>query len=71
MGMNYVIVGDTDRYIDCLVCVAGNTYEDAEHVLDRMLNNPTENDKRLMVGHTNFRIEFVENRNCWWNDNCG
>lgn len=69
MNGNYIIVGDTDRYKDCLVCNAW-TYENAEKVLGRMLNNPTDNDKRLMFGITNFRIKFVENKNCWWNNCC-
>ena len=67
MNGEYIIVGDTERYNDCLVCVAGKNYEHAESTFNRMLNNPTENDKRLMLGHTNFRIEFVEEKYCWWN----
>ena len=70
MNGEYVIVGDTNKYEDCLVCVAGSTYEKAEEVLNRMLSNPTENDKRLMLGHKNFRIEFVEEKYCWWNHYC-
>ena len=69
MNGDYIIIGDTDRYNDCLVCVAG-TIERANEVLNRMLNNPTEHDKRMMSGHTNFRIKFVEEKYCWWNDNC-
>lgn len=70
MNGDYVIVGDTEKFEDCLVCIAGNTYENAEKVLNRMLNEPTENDKRLMLGHTNFRIKFVEAEYCWWNQYC-
>lgn len=70
MNGDYVIKGDTEQFKDCLVYVTGKTYEDAEEVLKRMLNNPTENDKRLMSGHTNFRIKFVEEKDCWWNGNC-
>lgn len=33
-----------------------------------MLNNPTENDKRLMAGHSNFRIKEVPAKDCWWRD---
>lgn len=68
MNRNYVIVGDTEKYDDCLVCVAGSTYERAENVLNRMLNNPTKNDKLLMIGCKNLRIEFVENKDCWWDN---
>lgn len=70
MNGDCVIKGDTKEFKNCLVCVAGKTYEDAEGVLKRMLNNPTENDKRLMTGHTNFRIKFVEEKDYWWNGNC-
>ena len=64
---DFIIVGDTDRG-ECLVFVAGRTKERANEVLERMLNNPTENDKRLMVGHTNFRIKEVPAEDCWWRD---
>lgn len=66
---DYVIVGDTKDFKDCLVCICG-THENAENILNRMLNNPTENDKRLMSGHTNFRIEFIKEEDCWWYGNC-
>ena len=69
MNGDYVIVGDTERYKGCLVYVCG-TLEHATKVLNQMLNNPTDNDKIVMNGHTNFRIEFVEEKNCWWNGNC-
>lgn len=69
MNGDYVIVGDTKEYEGCLVCIAGNTYEKANEVLNCMLNNPTENDKQLMRDHTNFRIEFVEEEDCWWHGN--
>ena len=62
----FIIVGDTDQYEGCLVCVAGSTQEKAEETLDRMLNAPTENDKRIMEGHRNFRVKEVEKEKCWW-----
>lgn len=70
MNGDYVIVGDTERFEGCLVRIAGSKYERAEEILNRMLNNPTEDDERLMVGHTNFKIEFVEEKDCWWHGNC-
>lgn len=69
MNGDYVIVGDTKQYKGCLVYVCG-TLENATKVLNRMLNNPTKDDKELMVEHTNFRIEFVEEQDCWWHGNC-
>lgn len=69
MSSDFVIIGDTEDYKDCLVCVtAAKTYEEAEKRLESMLTNPTENDKKLMERHNNFRIEEIERENCWWND---
>jgi len=65
--MEYIIVGDTKNYNGCLVCICGGK-ENAETVLERMLNNPNENDKALIKGHTNLRIEPVEEKDCWWNE---
>lgn len=58
-GSDYIIVGDTERFDGCLICVAGKTKERADEVLNRMLTNPTKNDKRLMGGHRNMRIKEV------------
>lgn len=67
-GTEYIIIGDTDRFNDCLVCLAGRTKEEAEEVLNRMINNPTDNDKKTMEGHRNFRIKEVDSKTAWWND---
>ena len=69
MECDYVIEGDTERFKDCLVCVSG-ALETANKTLERMLNNPTENDQRIMKGHTNLRIKAVAKKDCWWNGNC-
>lgn len=68
--MEYIIKGDTERFDSCLVCVCGNSLKEAEKSLSRMINNPTENDKRLIKDHTNLRIEEVADKDCWWNFNC-
>jgi hypothetical protein len=68
--MEYIIKGDTERYIDCLVLVCGVSKSHADEVLSRLLNNPTDNDKRLIRDHKNLRIEEVEDKECWWNYNC-
>lgn len=65
----YIIIGDTERYEGCLVCVCGTSLDWANKVLDRMLNNPTDNDKLLMQGHTNLRVKEVPPEDCWWNGN--
>ena len=64
----YIIVGDTEKYKDCLVCPCGVSLDRAKGILDRMINNPTENDKALSEGHTNLRIKEVPEESCWWND---
>ena len=66
---DYVIIGDTKNYKDCLICVCG-TPDRANEVLDRMLNNPNNNDKRLMQGHHNLRVAEVPKADCWWHGNC-
>ena len=63
---DFIIKGDSKEYKDCLICVCGTSREVAEEHLDKMLSNPSENDKRLMEGMSNFRIEEVEEKDCWW-----
>lgn len=63
---DYIIIGDTERFDGCLVCIAGKAKQSAEETLNRMLNNPTENDKRLMERHKNLRIEEIPEEKCWW-----
>lgn len=65
----YIIQGKTEKYGWCLIYVS-EAFEQAKLDLYRMLNNPTERDKRLMVGHKDLRIEKVAKPDCWWNDNC-
>ena len=66
---DYIIIGDTKDYKDCLVRVCG-TLDKAQEALHRMLTNPTDHDKLLMNGHSNLRIEFVPEEDCWWHGNC-
>ena len=65
----YVIVGDTKEFKECLIYVCGTSRDWAEKLLDRMLNNPTENDLRAMKDHTNLKVEEVPPEDCWWNGN--
>lgn len=67
--VEYVIVGDTKEFEGCLICVIGSSFKHATYVLNRMLNNPNENDKIIMKDHTNIRIESVDKKDCWWNGN--
>lgn len=65
---DYIIIGDTERFDGCLVCIAGKTKQSADETLNRMLNNPTESDKRLIERHKNLRIEEIPEEKCWWRD---
>lgn len=67
---DYIIVGDTDRYKDCLVCVCGLSEDVANKILHRMLNNPTDDDKRLIKGHKNLRVITTPKEENWWRGNC-
>jgi hypothetical protein len=64
----YIIVGDTKDYNSCLIYRCGDNRENAERVLNRLLNNSNDNDKFVSKGHFNIRIEEVDSSECWWND---
>ena len=64
----YIIVGDTERFTDCLVAVCGTDMHRAEEVLHRFLTDPGDNDLKIIEGHFNLRIEKVKAEDCWWND---
>ena len=66
---DYVIIGDTVQYKDCLIYTCG-TFDNAVRVLSRMLEDPTDGDKRVMQTHYNIRIKMVPERDCWWHRNC-
>jgi hypothetical protein len=66
--IEYIIVGDTERYKGCLIYRCGNNRDDAEKCLKRLLNAPNDNDKFVSKGHTNIRIEEIDSSECWWND---
>lgn len=67
---DYIIIGDTKNYKNCLVYVCGTDLEYAEEVLNGMLNNPTEQDKKIIETHSNLRIAAVPVQDCWWRGNC-
>lgn len=65
--MQYIIKGDSKNFKNCLVFVIGHcTEEYAKSVLNRVKNNPTDNDKRVTKGLSNLRIEEVTEEDCWW-----
>lgn len=69
-NLEYIIKGDTPEFKDCLVYVCGKSLDVAKEDLHRMLNNPNENDKKLIQNMGNLRIEETEDKDCWWNFNC-
>lgn len=68
MNGDYIIKGDIDGE-EYLIYICG-TYDNAIKVLDRILNNPTEYDKKITKEHKNLRIEFAEEKDCWWKYYC-
>lgn len=64
----FIIVGDTKDYTDCLVYACGRSEEYANSVLKHMLENPDERDLEIMRTHSNLRVKAEESSNCWWND---
>ena len=70
MKGDYIIIGDTTLTKDCLVCICGNKYEHAYATWNRITKNPTEKDKNIIKGYTNFRIRYVDFKDCWWNYSC-
>jgi len=68
--MEYVIKGDSKEFKDCLILVCGKSEINAKLALQIMLDNPTDNYKKLIQNMSNLRIKEVEDKDCWWNDNC-
>ena len=64
----YIIVGDTNKFKDCLIYTCGSDKDIAEDYLYRILHEPTENDVKATTGMTNIRIKEVSEENQWWND---
>lgn len=64
----YIIVGDTEKYGECLVYVCGKDEKKAQEILEKVLTSPTDQDRRVMESHSNLRLKKVESRLCWWND---
>lgn len=66
----YVIVGDMEKYKESLIYVCGTSFEHAQNVLNRILNNPTVSEKREIEKYTNIKIKEVDSKDCWWNYGC-
>lgn len=65
---DYYIVGDNEYGKECLVVPCGKDEKFAEQKLKRMLEDPTENEKRWMGNLKNIRIASDDSEKCWWND---
>ena len=65
----YIIVGDADGYKECLVYTCG-TKDNAERVLERIKNNPTDSDKHILKGYSNLKVKKVHKDSCWWRNGC-
>ena len=70
MTGDYIIIGDTPKYKDVLICVCCSNRENATKVLERMTTNPTEDDKKLIKDATNLRIKHEKAEDCWWRYGC-
>ena len=66
--MGYIIVGDTEKFGECLIYTINGGRDLAEEVLNRMLTSPDEEDKRVMQTHRNLRIKETKKEDEWWND---
>ena len=69
--MQYVIVGDTNEFKGALIKVVGKvSLEEANKRLFDILNNPSDNDKKIlsMTEYKNIHLDTVEDKDCWWNN---
>ncbi len=65
--MQYNVVGFSERWNDfCLVYACGKYRETAEEILKRIRENPNENDKHMMKGLRDFKIEEIPDSDAWW-----
>lgn len=66
--MGYVIVGDTAEHDECLVYTCGKSLELAMKHLNQIQTNPTANDKHMIRGMKNLRVQSTDGKHEWWND---
>ena len=63
----YTIIGDINNK-SYLICLAGRNLKNAKEILNKFLYNPDTNEKHLIEGYSNIRIQEIENEENWWND---
>lgn len=66
--MEYIIVGDTERYKECLVFTCGKNKEHAESVLHKILTNPSKEEAFVIRNMKNLKVIVANGGDCWWND---
>ena len=66
--VSYVIVGDTERFKDCLVAACIGSKEDAEKSLEQLLNSEDAEDKKIVSEYTNLRLKETRREDSWWLD---
>ena len=56
----YIIVGDTEKYKDCLVCPCGVSLDRAKGILDRMINIAIKDYKRKLKKTYSFDSNILQ-----------
>lgn len=57
----YIIIGDTDQFKDCLICLAGRDGSHAEQIRLGVITSQSDR-------YSNIRVKKVKSSECWWND---
>lgn len=67
----YVIVGDTEQYKECLVCVLyASNKEIADKRFVEILSSKIEREKYSIPKYSNLKVVEVKDKDCWWFDGC-
>lgn len=66
----YIIVGRRPDTVDdyCLISPVGKDKDNAEKILERMIENPDPHDVKLIGRLVDLKLEEVVSKECWWND---
>lgn len=68
-GYEFIIVGDTEKYKECLIFTCGKKLDRAKEVLQECLDGADPHTKHACEGHTNLHIKRVKTANAWWHGN--
>lgn len=66
--MGYIIVGDTERYKECLIKVCSGDKVQAQKSLVKFLSGETEQDRKDLAKHTNIHLMHTDREDEWWAD---